>query len=717
MSDSGAGGDHTLGTNYNISADSGGITNMGVGVQGEPGLTFDTGFNANYWFGVTAGGNTNVGVYANYEVICSNCYGAYIGNAAPTNAITDNSNGGNDPADACAGVQIAINNSATNGVWGDINGCTVVGGCPSNCPPSVTTGVEMAIPLSAIGSPQSSVSVCAFIVNQFYTALYNQVLGPITDGSPTDCWYAATMTPDDSGYSSAVNFSALPGQHYFTISVPSCNSPVVSPTSASFSDSVGTGTVSVTACSWTASTSTSWVSIVSGAVGSGSGTITYSVSTNTSIRPRTANVYVGLTFPNSSAILTQTVAITQAGVTLAPLGVISVNGTWKPAYGCPLAVQAIGTSWGKPSGTRSAGTENGGSELDAAYGLIQNDVLFLLFTGDLESNGNQLNVFFMSGPGGTNTLYSGQATNVGNNVLNAMGTPTNTNVGGLTFDPGFAPNYWLGVNIGSYFYYLDYAQLWPGGTNASGQCTNGYYVGGNGALTNASLYGGSVTNPYGVPNPFNIQGTINNSNVFGIDGSGCVTNTVAGGPFDNLPNSLAATSAVDGLEFAIPLAALGSPTGAIAVCAFVGNKQGNYMSNQILPPIDPTATVTNQCAYNESIATGSFSNVNFGNLPGGPHYFYVGPEMRVTGISRVISGGATNVNVNVLPEYNTNLLYQLQRTFAPLTATSTWAQASGYVNGTNSTLTLTDTHATNKVGTVGGILYRVLQVPNCTTAP
>ena len=83
----------------------------------------------------------------------------------------------------------------------------------------------------------------------------------------------------------------------------------------------------------------------------------------------------------------------------------------------------------------------------------------------------------------------------------------------------------------------------------------------------------------------------------------------------------------------------------------------------------------------------------------------------------LISGGATNVNVTVLPENNTNLAYKLQRTFAPLTNNANWVHVpgAGMIHGGPSAITLTDTHPTNKVGTVGGILYRVEQIPACSS--
>ena len=233
-------------------------------------------------------------------------------------------------------------------------------------------------------------------------------------------------------------------------------------------------------------------------------------------------------------------------------------------------------------------------------------------------------------------------------------------------------------------------------------------------LTNGTLIPGTG-GPNG--NPFGIQATIDNSNTNGVagDNNGCVYSSEA--PDLIITNSVFAQQAATGVELAIPLAALGGPTGAIEVCAFIGNyngaQPGSYVSNQLLPPINPIGTTNSSC-YGP-LATGNSKKVNLAVLPGGPHFFTVGPEMRVTGVGYAVSGGATNVSVTVLPENNTNISYRLQRTFAPLTSTSAWANVTGSspANGGSSVITFTDTHATNKVGTVGGILYRVQQTPAC----
>lgn len=391
----------------------------------------------------------------------------------------------------------------------------------------------------------------------------------------------------------------------------------------------------------------------------------------------------------------------------------TIDGTLDPGYGCPLAVQQIATSYGGSSnGTVLAAT---GSQLDAAYGLVVQNTLYLFIAGTIQDNGNRVQIFFMTGPGGTNTLVSGQVTNVdvvsnsgvNRSVLSWMG-PTNAvaNVSGpgpgLTFDPGFAPTYWMDVWGTSTNVLFNFAQLWPGGTNASGTATNGYYLGSN-VGTNGTLTGGT--------NPFLIQATINNSATNGIDfgnnHNGCYTNA------EGAPEYPAALTVTNGIEIAIPLAAFNSPTGTIAVGVYITNNTGLQFSNQSLGPFWDGTTM--YCLTGPGRSTNTWAPfLNLGTLPG-QHYFYVGPEMRVTSIAvtNVPNGSITNKSfgVSYLTENNTNLLYELQRTVAPLTTNSVWTSIGGDQPGTGGIISETDTNSptTNNVG----VLYRVLQLPAC----
>lgn len=680
----GPGGDHILGTNYNGNADFGHINNMGVngGPQqnGDPGLTFDNGFAANYWIGVTVGpGGAGPKFNVNYEQICSFCPGAFLG-------ATSNSPPGNVVTNAPFGIIAALNNSNTNGVQMDLSGCEV-NGAPFN-PQNVRTGVELAIPLSAIGNPTGQVSVCAFITDDQYASMYNQVLAPI-NGGPSEC-------QGSFGDASAVDFSSLPGTHTFTFAVPPCNAFLLGYTGASYGSSGGASNVTVVdsgACSWSMTSNVPWIVVTSGGSGVGNGTVTYSVSSNTSINARTGTLSLVGQFTTAS------VSISQNGIVLPPLSGIVIDGTVDAGYGCPVSVQQLSTTYGKNTSTNLINA--GGSELDAAYGLVKDNTLFLLLAGNIQAGGNRVHVFFMTGPGGQNTLTNvnpngfDPATGFGSlSVLNVLG-PTNSPPGpGLTFDPGFAPNYYMNVSCSTVTSSFNYAQLWPGGTNSSGLATNGYFLGRT-ASTNGTLTGGT--------NPFLIQATINNSNTNGVDAGhssiGCWTNNAG----DVGGNATEAVKVTTGIEMAIPLAALGNPTGTVAICAFIGNNSaGLQISDQLLGPLgsnSPTYCV---------LGIGKTTNapyVSFGNYPG-QHFFYVGPEMRVTSVG--VSN--SNVNVSFLTENNTNLLYRVERITGTYSTNSVWVPVAGFIPGTGGIITQTDTlGGTNKPGS----FYRVRQSPNC----
>ncbi|HXI82673.1 MAG TPA: BACON domain-containing protein [Verrucomicrobiae bacterium] len=672
----GPGGDHTLGTNYNGAADFGRLNNLGVngGPQqnGDPGLTFDTGFAANYWIGVTVGG-AGVGptMYLNREVVCAGCDGEFLGSVLPSNAPP-----ANIFVDGTFGIRAAINNSNTNGVQGDLSGCEV-NGAPFN-PQNVTKGLELAIPLSAIGNPTGQVSICIFMTDDGFASMYNQVLGPIWDGTPTFC-------QGSFGSASAVNFSALPGTHTFTFAVPPCNAFLLSPATTNFAVNGGVGTVGVVdqgACSWTASSSQPWLTITGGASGVGNGTITYSVATNTTIDARTASIIVSGQFVTASA------TITEDGKFLPPLSSIIVDGIAESAYGCPIAVQIQGTGFGNSVGTNLM-SNSGGSELDAAYGLVKDGVLFLVFAGNLENNNNKLDIFFSTGAPGQNTLTNVNP-NVDFNGLNAMGGATNGSTPGLTFDAGFAASYYINVNGGQVPYHLygNYAQMWPGGTNNVGVATNGYFLGST-TTTNGTLSGGT--------NPFLIQATINDTNTNGVDGTSCVTNGAGA------LQSVAAALVRSGVELAIPLAALGNPTGPIAVCAFINNPGHTFLSNQILGPVGPT---TNACQGQSNLGTvGATSTINLTNFPG-QHFFLVGPEMAVKSVT-VLNNNAT---VTYQTEANANLLYRVERATGNYsTNNAAWTPLSGFTPGTGGIFTQIDNSVTSKTN----VYYRVRQTPNC----
>ena len=94
--------------------------------------------------------------------------------------------------------------------------------------------------------------------------------------------------------SSRTGTMAIAGQT-FTITQNGLCSYAVSPASASFAASGGTGSATVTAsagCVWVSTSGASWISVNSGSAGTGNGNVTYSVGANTAAMQRTGTLTI-----------------------------------------------------------------------------------------------------------------------------------------------------------------------------------------------------------------------------------------------------------------------------------------------------------------------------------------------------------------------------------------------------------------------------------------
>lgn len=244
------------------------------------------------------------------------------------------------------------------------------------------------------------------------------------------------------------------------------------------------------------------------------------------------------------------------------LPALPVDGVADAEYGAALALQNVQTSFGDSTAGQLAYAN--GSELDAGYGVVVGEKLYLLLAGNLEVNFNKLEIFLDTRSGGQNRLR-GDNPAVDGNGLNRMGA-NGGNANGLRFDTGFEADFWIGATLGdaaaNYALFLNYAELLTGAGNS-----NGYYLGSTSAGS-----AGTLANGY---NPFGIKATIDNRNVAGVEGG---TNTSWG----LLYLGSSGAGVLTGLELEIPLAALGSPTGAIQVCAFLNAPGHDYLSNQAL---------------------------------------------------------------------------------------------------------------------------------------
>ncbi|HEX6961786.1 MAG TPA: PEP-CTERM sorting domain-containing protein [Lacipirellula sp.] len=220
---------------------------------------------------------------------------------------------------------------------------------------------------------------------------------------------------------------------------------------------------------------------------------------------------------------------------------IVVDGTRDAAYGGPLAVQTVQTQFGDAN-------PNGGSELDAGYGLLSPGLLNLMLTGNIEANFNKLEIFIDSKAGGQS-------------VFDSSGNDNAQNMDGLVFDNGFTADYHIIVRRGSDGggpkFDLDFADL-------GAQSASGYFdilVGGG-----DSGIGATGTGVNALP----IAVAYDNSNTAGVTGGTAAADQTA------------AAAVTTGLELAIALSDLDYAGGPIRVMAGQNNGDHNYWSNQFL---------------------------------------------------------------------------------------------------------------------------------------
>src|SRR5690606_13155728 len=126
------------------------------------------------------------------------------------------------------------------------------------------------------------------------------------------------------------------------------------------------------------------------------------------------------------------------------------------------------------------------------------------------------------------------------------------------------------------------------------------------------VFGGSFTGSNAAALPNGIGVAFNNSNVGGI-----------GGNIGAAADSVAALAVTTGIELAIPLAAIGSPAGAIKISPMINGSNHDFLSNQFLGGL-PVGT-GNLGGDGTGVFTGSLSGINLNNFAG-DQYFVVVPE-------------------------------------------------------------------------------------------
>lgn len=133
------------------------------------GFTFDSGFTADYMFIVRRSGTS-------FNVDLATIGGGASAFEAATNVFSGASTGANATALPIAGVGVAYDNSNAAGVLGGSAAADPIAAA------AVTTGLEMAIPLSAIGNPIPANIRISAMVNSGdpHQYLSNQFLGGFT---------------------------------------------------------------------------------------------------------------------------------------------------------------------------------------------------------------------------------------------------------------------------------------------------------------------------------------------------------------------------------------------------------------------------------------------------------------------------------------------------------------------------------------------------------
>lgn len=172
--DSVAGGDNVVGTSSTDTSSGGGTLNS------YNGLTFDSGFNADYFFSVNGGGDPTQ-FYVDYATLGGT--GVYLGS---TDANAQTATLGNN-------VVFGYDNSNVAGVTD-----ALAAGAGA-----VTTGFEFSIPLAALGDPTGDIRIAGFIAGGDF--LSNQVFGGVSGAGSL-------------GSAGSVNFANIAGDQFVVVS-------------------------------------------------------------------------------------------------------------------------------------------------------------------------------------------------------------------------------------------------------------------------------------------------------------------------------------------------------------------------------------------------------------------------------------------------------------------------------------------------------------------
>ncbi|MBX3375392.1 MAG: hypothetical protein KF678_00125 [Phycisphaeraceae bacterium] len=397
-----------------------------------------------------------------------------------------------------------VQNQPTN--FGDNSGAscdnTVVGN-----PGAVQTGVEIAIPLSALGNPAASnLKICLFINGQFHDFVSNQVLPGLPPGTPT-------QGTANLGNPRLIDFSTiaggLGGNQFFSGVVNGSFAPTMDGklTNTGFpNDAIAYGALKATQTCRTGfgDATTGLPGLCNGSELDGvyavvnGGFLYMLIPGNLESNANKLEIFIDtgaaggqnqLTATNPSRILAMCDNGSEPGLKFDAgfnanywvgvggyedagnyVGFVDFGqiGTTTEFYCGAFSAQTGGTLTGGDVGAPAilctidnsntagvlgfcpppSGNPNtaNGSEINSVYGRIFNNKLYLLVTGNCNSAFTKLNLFFDAFPGGQNRLENNHAPIDFNGFANMCDDGSGN---GLTFDDGFFADYWLAYSNGN----------------------------------------------------------------------------------------------------------------------------------------------------------------------------------------------------------------------------------------------------------------------------
>ncbi len=328
--------------------------------------------------------------------------------------------------------------------------------------------------------------------------------------------------------------------------------------------------------------------------------------------------------PNTALACLASLALTPAIASAQPV----VDGTLDEGVYTELFIQNTHTQFGN-STDPDPRTSQGGSEIDGIYATVADGMLFMMFTGNLENNFNKLEVFFDGIEGGLNTLtdttslpeIDGFVDGDANNGIGAL-----QRMEGLSFDDGFFADHLLVFTNGTettdfaegWIHTVHYGEVKPDGVaHALGGHPDPAVVGGTLIDKNSADPGTDPLDQFFIDrdteNAIDLKASVDNSNTGGVVFRGEA-------PFLTTPEEMEEAAAVTtGIEFGIPLEALGNPTGDIKVSAFINGGGHDFLSNQVSGGFE--------------LDTGNLaspSTVDFAQIPG-DQFVVVSQQAKVTG--------------------------------------------------------------------------------------